>query len=424
MTSRECALKILYEVEKNGAYSDKALKKALPFAELSPQDRAFTTELVYGVIKNKSRIDFIIQTYSSQKLKKLSIWILNAIRIGVYQMIFLDKIPHSAAVNESVTLAKRYGHKASSGFVNGVLRSVSRTGDVEYPKGQDGLCIYYSHPAWLVDLICTQYGDAHAKEILIANNINPPVTVRVNTLKTTADGLCKALSEKGVIVTKTSIENIIEIAKFGDISTLDEFKNGLFTVQDAGAYLSARAISPQKNELIIDVCAAPGGKATQMAEMSEDKASILAFDIHPHKIELIQKNAKRLGITSINAQISDATILNNAYIEKADKVLADVPCSGLGIIRKKPDIKWTKTPDDILEIMKMQKKIIEISAKYLKPNGILVYSTCTINKDENEGITKEFIKNNPFEILEETTLLPSENNCDGFYICKMRKEDV
>ena len=421
MTSRECALKILFEVEKNGAYSDKALKKALPFAELSPQDRAFTTELVYGVIKNKSRIDFIIQKYSSQKLKKLSIWILNAIRIGVYQMIFLDKIPHSAAVNESVTLAKRYGHKASSGFVNGVLRSVSRTGDVEYPTGKEGLCIYYSHPEWLVDLICKQYGEETTKEILIANNINPPVTIRVNTLKTTAEKLFETLSEKGVLVTKTKVENIIEIAKFGDISALDEFKNGLFTVQDTGAYLCATAVSPQKNELIIDVCAAPGGKATQMAEMADDKATILAFDIHPHKIELIEKNAKRLGITSINAQINDATILNSEYVEKADKVLADVPCSGLGIIRKKPDIKWTKTNDDIKEIIKIQKKIIETSSKYLKPNGILVYSTCTINKDENEANVKDFIKNNPFEILEETTLLPNENNCDGFYICKMRK---
>jgi len=421
MTSRECAIKILYEVEKNGAYSDKALKKALPVAELSQQDRAFTTELVYGVIKNKSRIDYIIQKYSSQKLKKLSIWILNAIRIGVYQMIFLDKIPHSAAVNESVTLAKRYGHKASSGFVNGVLRSISRGGDVEYPKGKEGLSIYYSHPAWLVDLICTQYGEEVAKEILIANNINPPITIRVNTIKTSADRLCESLTEKGVMVTKTNYENIIEISKFGDISSLDEFKNGMFTVQDVAAYLSATAISPQKGEFIIDVCAAPGGKATQIAEMSGDMAKIFAFDIYPHKIELIEKNAKRLGITSINAQISDATVLNSDYIEKADKVLADVPCSGLGIIRKKPDIKWTKTLDDIKEIVKIQEKIIKTSAKYLKQNGILVYSTCTINKDENEGVTSNFIKNNPFEILEETTLLPNENNCDGFYICKMRK---
>jgi 16S rRNA (cytosine967-C5)-methyltransferase len=413
--ARETALKALYEVEKNGAYSDKALKNALRGGALAPTDRAFAAELTYGVVRHKSRLDFIIRNYSDQRLKKLSVWILNILRMGVYQMIFLDKIPHSAAVNEGVNLAKRYGHEASARFVNAVLRAVSRGGDVKCPS----LNIYYSHPDWLVDLIDAQY-PLECKKILAANNEIPAVTVRVNTLKTTSGALCDALTKKGIEVTPRG--ELLEIAKFGDIAALEEYKNGLFTPQDKGAYLAAAAVDPRPGELILDVCAAPGGKATQIAEMSGDKAKILAFDLHAHKIDLINKNARRLGINGITAICRDAAQPDPQYIAAADKVLADVPCSGLGVIRKKPDIKWRKTPGDLKEIIALQSAVLDSSARYLKPGGILVYATCTINKDENGGVVERFLQTARFEKLKETQLLPHTDGCDGFYICKLRKK--
>lgn len=410
--SREAAVRALFEVEKNGAYSDKALKKILGEGDLSRADRAFASELTYGVIRHKSRLDYIIQNYSTQKLKKLSVWILNILRTGVYQMTFLDKIPDSAAVNESVKLAKRYGHEASARFVNAVLRAAAAGGDVNCPS----LEIYYSHPKWLVDLICAQYPD-DCKKILASNNEIPLLTVRANTLKTTGEKLCAAFMQKGIEARAQG--DIVEISGAGDIASLDEYKNGLFTPMDRGAYLAAAAVSPQPSELIMDVCAAPGGKTTQLAEMSGDRARIVAFDIHPHKTELIQKNARRLGIENVSVFCHDAAVEMPQYLGRADKVLADVPCSGLGVIRKKPDIKWTKAPDDLEDIIKLQRRIISTSAAYLKHGGTLVYSTCTVNRKENQGVVDYFLENSDFVKVDERQLLPHKDNCDGFYICTL-----
>ena len=403
LSSRETALKILYEVEKNGAYCDRELKKQLASADLSSADNSLVTELVYGVIKNKTRLDYIIAKRSSQPLKKLSVWILNILRLGIYQMEFLDKIPQSAAVNESVKLAKRYGHNASAGFVNGVLRGHTRHPAVKYPSGREYYEVYYSHPKWIVDMLFEQYGEQTATEIIIANNQTPTTTVRVNRLK-----------DAGA----EPVRNICG----GNISQMHDFQSGMFTVQDISAYKASLALDPKKGQLIIDLCAAPGGKTTHIAEITGDRAEIVAFDIHPHKIELIQKNAARLGIMSIQTVLHDATELNEKYIGRADRVLADVPCSGLGIIRKKPDIKWTKKAEDIAELIKIQMKILQTGSEYVKAGGILVYSTCTLNKNENEGVVEAFIKNNPFEILEQKTILTGDGGGDGFHICKLKRK--
>ncbi|MCK9477885.1 MAG: 16S rRNA (cytosine(967)-C(5))-methyltransferase RsmB [Firmicutes bacterium] len=412
MTSREAAVRVLQKTEKNEAYANSALKEALAKAGLSALDNAFATELVYGVIRHKMRIDYIISHYSSQKLKNLSIWILSILRIGVYQLLFLDSVPSFAAINESVKLAKRYGHAASAGFVNAVLRAVSKGGEIKIPSIEQ----YYSHPKWLVDMICSQYPN-DCKKILAANNTVAPITVRVNTLKTTPQLLCDSFKKSGI--TATADGEIITISKFGDLSLLEEYKNGLFIPQDKGAYLAAKAVNPKPGQLVIDVCAAPGGKTTQLAQMSDDKAKVIAFDIHPHKISLIERNAERMGIGSVTALVHDAATIKEEYVGTADSVLADVPCSGLGIIRKKPDIKWTKSPSDIEQIIKLQKSILAASAKYLKKDGVLVYSTCTINKHENSDVTDDFIKRHPFEKVWEKQLLPHIDNCDGFYICKL-----
>lgn len=420
MTARQLALKVLYEVEKNGAYPGMELKKQLANSELSSADRGFATELVYGVIKNRTRLDFIISKYSKQKLKKISDWIINILRMGVYQIVFLDKIPLSAAVNESVKLAKRYGHQASSGFVNGVLRNVGRNGDVQYPKGREYYEIYYSHPKWLVDMLFDQYGDG-AEKIIENNNKVPSTTVRVNTLKTTAEEVVNSLTDNGIIVDKTECENIIKISGFGDISKLNEYKEGFITPQGLSSYKAAIAVNPQKDEVIMDLCSAPGGKTTAMAEICGDGAKIYAFDLFEHKIKLVYNNCKRLGIESVDVKSHDCTVLMDEFVGKADKILADVPCSGLGIIRKKPDIKWNKETEDFDAIISIQQKILDNAGKYLKKGGKLVYSTCTLNKNENENVAEEFAQKYNYKIEDMQTVLPDEDH-DGFFICRMTKE--
>ena len=421
MTARQLALKVLYEVEKNGAYPGIELKKQLFISDLSTVDKGFATELVYGVLKNRTRLDFIISKYSKQKLKKISDWIINILRMGVYQIVFLDKIPLSAAVNESVKLAKRYGHQASSGFVNGVLRNVGRNGDVDYPKGREYYELFYSHPKWLVDMLFEQYGE-EAKIIIENNNKVPSTTVRVNVLKITVDELTGLLLEKGIDVKKTECENILKISGFGDISKLPEYKEGLLTPQGLSSYIAASLIEPVEGEVILDLCSAPGGKSTAMAEMSKDNAKIYAFDLFEHKIELINNNCKRLGIKNVNAKAHDGTVFMDEFAGKADKILADVPCSGLGIIRKKPDIKWNKETTDFDEIISIQKKILENSEKYLKKDGVLVYSTCTLNKKENELVVEEFANKYSFEIEKMQTFFPDDDH-DGFFVCKLRRRN-
>ena len=420
MTARQLALKVLYEVEKNGAYPGIELKKQLSASDLSAVDKGFATEIVYGVLKNRTRLDFIISKYSKQKLKKISDWIINILRMGVYQIIFLDKVPLSAAVNESVKLAKRFGHQASSGFVNGVLRNVGRSGDVEYPNGREFYEIYYSHPKWLCNMLFDQYGE-DAKVIIENNNKVPSTTVRVNVLKGVLQDVVKTLEEKGITVEKTECENILKISGFGDISKLSEYKDGLITPQGLSSYMAASILEPKNGDFIMDLCSAPGGKTTAMAEMSGDGAKIYAFDLFEHKIELIENNCKRLGIKNVVAKAHDGTVFMDDFEGKADKILADVPCSGLGIIRKKPDIKWNKDTTDFDVIISVQKKILENANKYLKKGGILVYSTCTLNKNENECVVKEFSTKNAYKIIKMQTILPSDN-CDGFFICKMIKE--
>lgn len=420
MTARQLALKVLYEVEKNGAFPGMELKKQLGSSELSAVDRGFATELVYGVIKNRTRLDFIISRYSKQKLKKISDWIINILRMGVYQIIFLDKVPLSAAVNESVKLAKRYGHQASSGFVNGVLRNVGRSGDVEYPKGRDFYEIYYSHPKWLVNMLFDQYGD-DAKEIIENNNKVPATTVRVNVLKTSAEEVEQSLNVQGIKVERTKCENVLKISNYGDISMLSEYRMGLITPQGLSSYMAAELLNPKEGDFVMDLCSAPGGKTTAMAEMSGDKAEIHAFDLFEHKTELIKNNCCRLGIQNVGVKAWDCTVLMEDYMDKADKILADVPCSGIGIIRKKPDIKWNKDANNFDDIISIQKQILVNADKYLRHGGTLVYSTCTLNKDENENVVKEFAEKYNYKTDTMQTIFPNDE-CDGFFICKMTKE--
>ena len=416
MNAREKALKTLYEIEYNGAYSNLALKNTLK-SDTQPQDKAFITTLVYGVLDKKITLDYIIQKRSKLKLKKISKYILIILRMGIYQLKFMDKIPESAAVNESVKLAKRYGHGASAGFVNGVLRNAAKT-EIEYPADKtEYLSVKYSFPKEICQKWINDFGYDFTEEMFKAFSEPSCLTLRPNTLKTTSDELLVKLSEKGV---KAAIADGYITAEGFDIAHDELYKTGFYTVQDAAAMTASRVLAPNAGDTVIDMCAAPGGKTTHMAEIMQNKGKIYAFDVHEHKIDLIRKNAERLGITIIEAQIGDGQQYNKEFAETADKILCDVPCSGLGIIRRKPEIKYNR--EDTSELPEIQRAILDNAAKYLKPGGEIVYSTCTIEKEENEQVTGGFLRDNPdFEKLTEKTFYPHIDHTDGFYICKMKR---
>ena len=419
---REAALLALYEIEYNGAYSNMAVKDVLPKLEDS-RDKGLVTRLVYGVVRKKLTLDYIISKYSKVKIKKLSKYVLLILRMGVYQLYFTDKIPESAAVNESVKLAKKYCGK-SAGFVNGILHSVIRGKDtLEYPKDKiENLSVVYSFPEEMVELF---WDTGFLEDLLSALNEEPETTVRVNTLK---DEELETRCEVSPVYSGA------RILKGTDVAENPDYKKGRIIPQDVAAMMASIALSPKPDETCIDMCAAPGGKTTHMAELMKNRGRIYAFDIHPHKIEIIKKNAERMGISIIDAKIGDASELNEELIGKADKVLCDVPCSGLGIIRRKPDIKWNK--DDIESLPEIQYQILKNASQYLKPGGELVYSTCTILKRENEDVVMRFLEENkefellPIELPEKLhrenkgyiTLYPNIDGTDGFFICKMKRK--
>lgn len=414
---RETAMKVIYDVEFNGAYSNMALKKALNTAELENHDKTFMTALVYGVIDKKITLDYVISRYSKLKLKKISKYILVILRMGIYQIMFMDKIPSSAAVNESVKLAKKYGHGASAGFVNGVLRNVSK-GQIEYPEDRNEyLSVKYSFPMWICEKWIDDFGYDFTENLMSAFSEPSRLIIRPNILKISADKLCEELCRQNA---EAFTEDGYIVCKGFDISNDSLYKNGYYTVQDAAAMQASKVLAPCEGDTVIDMCAAPGGKTTHMAELMSNKGRIYAFDVHEHKLNLINKNAKRLGVTIIETALSDGTVFDSKYKETADKVLCDVPCSGLGIIRRKPEIKWNREENNNLP--QIQRQILESASQYLKRGGELVYSTCTLNKEENEEVTGDFLKDNTgFEKLYEKTFYPHIDNTDGFYICKMKR---
>lgn len=442
---RELALKILYDINEKGAYSNISLNKHLESMELRPLDKSFITELVYGTLKWRLSIDWVIEQFSSIKIKKISPWILNILRLGVYQLIHTDKIPPSAACNESVNLSKKFGHAASSRYVNGVLRNIARNKDkIQFPDKHKELIKYlsvtYSHPEWMAEEWVNRFGKEFAEALLSSNNEIPALTVRANTLRISAAELSKKLVEEGVKAEPGKYdEEALVIENSSSISRLEAFKKGYFQVQDESSMLVAKILEPKAGELIMDVCSAPGGKATHIAQLMNNEGTVIARDVHEHKIRIIDEAARRLGLDIIKAGIFDASELDNKFLEKADRVLVDAPCTGFGIIRRKPDIKWGRNLSDKTEIVRLQKKILETCSKYVKPGGTLVYSTCTIEQEENLEVVEEFLKSNPeFKRVDIGALLPEKlrkpsakdghiqlypnvDGIDGFFIARLEK---
>lgn len=420
-TPRETALLALYEIEYGGAYSNMAVKDALKKLEDS-RDKGLVTQLIYGVVRRKLTLDYIISKYSKVKIKKLSKYVLLILRMGVYQLYFTDKIPESAAVNESVKLAKKFCGK-SSGFVNGILHSVIRGKDsLEYPKDKiEYLSVKYSFPEEIVELL---WETGFCEDLLARLNDEPETTVRVNSLKE---------EELETPMEVSDIYDGARILKGTDIAENPDYQKGRIIPQDIGAMMASLALMPNPGDTVIDMCAAPGGKTTHLAEIMGNEGKIYAFDIHPHKIEIIKKNAERMGISIIDARLGDGCQIQNEFVEKADKILCDVPCSGLGIIRRKPDIKWNK--ESIDELPDIQYQILQNASKYLKVGGEIVYSTCTIIKRENEDVIKKFLlENKNFELVSielpgklqrenegYITLYPNIDGTDGFFISKIKR---
>lgn len=426
--TREIALKILYKIEKENAYSNIVLNDEIKINKkyLKEKDIGLISEIIYGVTTWKLTLDEIIKKYSKIKLKKISIWILNILRMGVYQIVFLDKIPKSAAVNESVNLSKRYGHSSSSNFVNAILRKVEKSDFDEFfqiENDVERISKTTSMPEWIIKELLTNNNIKTVEEICKNSNLRPKITIRINKLKITKSEIIKKLEEKGINCKETKYDDFLILDKVKDIENLDLFQNGFFTVQDISAGLAVINLEPLKGEKILDACSAPGGKTTYMAEMMQNEGEILAWDIHEHRTKLIQDNAERLGINIIKTQVKDATIYDEKLNEKFDKILLDVPCLGIGVIKRKPDIKWNRKLEDIQEINQIQKSILKNCSKYLKPDGVLIYSTCSILKEENEDIIYEFLKENTnFKIKENKILnIVPDVEKDGFFICELHK---
>ena len=415
---RYTALKILEDILEKGKYSNLAIANGL--SGLENKDKALVTNIVYGVLQNKMRLDYIISNYSKIPLKKISPDVLNILRMGVYQVIFTDKIPDYAITNESIKLVKKCRKTSASGFVNALLRGVIR-GDKEivYPKDRlEYLSVYYSCPLWICKMWDKMYPD-RLEDILKSMNDTPKFSVRVNTLKMSVD---EFIDLKGG--ERSELQKDVVILPSGtDVKNDKLFKDGCYYPQDEASAMVAELLSPKKGQTVIDMCAAPGGKTTHIAQIMENEGEILAFDIHKHKLDIINDTAKRLGISIIHTKLGDASVYNEKYCQKADCVLADVPCSGLGILRRKPEIKYTKNISDLAELADLQKKILDVSAKYVKKGGTLVYSTCTISDVENDAVTEEFLnKNKDFELERPPIrLLPCDDFSDGFYMARFVK---
>ena len=358
--------------------------------------------------------------------------------MGIYQIVFLDKVPKSAAVNESVNLAKRYGHKGSRNFVNAILRKIEKQDyevffKIENPV--ERISKTTSMPVWIIEELLKENDIQKVEKICKASNIKPKVTIRVNSLKTNKHELENLLKEKNITFQEGKLEDFLILEKAKNIEQLDLFKQGYFTVQDEGAGLIAKILAPRPNEVILDACSSPGGKTTYMAELMENKGKIIAWDLHPHRVKLVEENAERLGIHIIKTECQDATIYQEMYKEKFDKILLDVPCLGIGVLKRKPDIKWKRRPEDIAEITQIQQKILETCSQYLKPNGQMVYATCSIFNAENDQMIEKFLENNQafryvkIDIPQMKDYLENSNTIqlyqgeetDGFFICKLQK---
>lgn len=395
---RERALSILRSCEQ-GVFAGDLLAESRSGFDF--RDNAFILELLYGVLRNRAWLDWALDRFSAQPVSTTDEWTRNILRLGSYQLLFLDKVPPSAAVNTSTELAKKFGKKP--GYVNGLLRNLQRKqNDIPSPAADDPakrLAVRYSHPEWLVRRWFDRWGPEKSEEVLRENNRQAPLVIRTNSLQTTRAGLRASLEAEGAAVRETDYSpGGIEILSFSGLQSLSAFHQGLFIVQDEAAQLVSMILAPKPGETVLDACAAPGGKATHVAELMKNHGAVIALESDPKRMERVRENSARLGIAVIKPVRGDASIYREGQY---DKILLDAPCSGLGVLRRHPDGRWTKTEKSIIERRKLQKQILENCSQLLKPGGALVYATCTTEPEENEDVIADFLAGHPEFVLDD-----------------------
>ena len=437
-SARESAMLTLAACERQGAWSDGYLKKTLREQQLDRRDAALATRLCYGVLQNKLLLDWHLARFCKGSLAALDIKVLCNLRVAAYQLLFLEKIPPSAAVNEAVDLTKKHcRNPKAAGMVNGILRSMLRQGEFPEPKDSDKgktLSIKYSHPLWLVKEFMSVLGSENTERLLAENNRQPPTTAQVNILRGGSEELAEALRGDGVDAQPHPwLSNCLLLSGTGDLERLAEFRDGKFYVQDAASRLAVTAAGVAPGSRVLDCCAAPGGKSFAAAIDMENRGEIISCDIHPHKIKLIEAGRDRLGLSIITPCFQSAAALREEWLEGFDTVITDVPCSGLGIIRKKPDIRY-KDPEALKGLPKIQRTILDNCARYVRPGGTLLYSTCTLLCRENEDVVTGFLADHPQFELEsfalpqfgeqpgQVTFWPHIHGTDGFFVAKLRRK--
>ncbi len=453
--AREMALEILYQVESESAYANLELNKRLSGGNWQNNDLRLITELVYGVLRMRGAIDFLLAQLLTKPLQTLPPKVLIILRLGMYQLLYLDKIPESAVVNEAVKMTKRYGYAGIASVVNAVLRNYLRKKEeVTLPdisQKKEYLTHTLSHPAWLIDYLLDDlsWGFEDAVSFCCFNNQQRGVSIRTNTLKTSVEELLALLQEEGLEPQKGNLApEAITLARAVGLAKTKSLREGLFQVQDEASMLVAHALDPKPGSRILDLCAAPGGKSTHLAQLMQNDGEIHAYDMYPHKVTLIQENVRRLGLDMIKAKIGDARRLSSSYNQWADAVLLDAPCTGLGVLGRRPDSRWQKKREDISTLAVLSYELLCAAADYLKPGGVLVYSTCTITKEENQLQVERFLKehdeftlspmNHLADVLKENNdriglsdqammqngmwqLLPQTNQTEGFFIARLQK---
>lgn len=440
---REVALETLLAIEEKEAYSNLLLNQMIRTHCLSEKDTGLLTEIVYGTLQRRDTLDYYLRPFV-KKAHKLQTWVKILLRLSLYQMLYLDRIPDRAVIFEAVEMAKKRGHRGIASMVNGVLRAIQREGVPSLDAISDEierLSVQTSHPYWLVKRWVAQYGIEETEKMCSVNLIAPKQTARVNTVRTTVDEVIEKLSEEGVEVMRGDIADEAIKAKKGNLAHTKTFQDGYITIQDESSMLVARALQPCEHERVLDSCAAPGGKSTHIAELMNRTGQVVSLDIHEHKVKLIEEQAKRLQLPNIVTHVLDSRQASTYFADESfDKILVDAPCSGFGVIRRKPDIKYTKTEADLPALAALQLDILMEVAPLLKKGGTLVYSTCTINRDENEAVVAEFLHKHPEFVLDDTLkermpekvrpyvtngqlrLLPHYFDSDGFFIASLRKK--
>lgn len=439
---RNTALKILQKAD-SGEYLNLAFSDVLSKSTLSSLDTAFVKELVFGVFRNRILLDVIIRQNSSVRLKKIDSKVLNILRMGTYQIFFMDKVPDHAAVSESVNLAKKCAGQKTVAFVNAVLRQIIRTNPEKIPDlskitdKTEYLSTKYSYPLPLAEFFVKSFGD-RAESLMAAGNLSPDLCVRINTLATTKEDFLKKLKDLDIEYKETPYTDC-GLYLFGATEEKRKKLSGLFTVQDQSSQLASLALSPESGDFVLDLCSAPGGKTTHLAELMKNKGKIFAADRYESRLKSVDYLAEGLGIDIIKTYPYDATVIDKELVGKADKILADVPCSGLGIIRRKPDIKYKENITDFLELNEIQLKILDTAYSYLKSGGVMVYSTCTINRGENVELINKFLAKHPDMKLDKIEsehilgvaktmgengyieIFPDVDDSDGFFVCRLKK---